>query len=61
MTEEMELRMFSMDCASELDNECVEDMVDAAEIIYLWITTTSPETRISVDKKGNLNVDPNDN
>lgn len=61
MKDETELRLACMDCASTLDNDSVNDMVSAAEVIYLWVTNGSPDTRIEVDKKGNLNMNPNDN
>lgn len=60
--DELELRLFCMDMASTLDNDTPNDLINGAEVIYMWLTGTSPPTHIaSINKDGDIIINPSDN
>lgn len=62
MDEETELRIVCIESAATLDNETPNDLISAAEVIYMWITGVSPKTHIaSIDKDGDIIITPSDN
>lgn len=59
---ELELRMFCISNASNLDNDTPNDIINAAEVIYMWLTGIMPETHIAaIDKGGGIIINPSDN
>lgn len=60
--DEIELRMFCISHASALDNDTPNDLISSAEVVYMWLTGTVPATNIaSINKDGDIVINPNDN